>query len=152
MQRFHFNRAVILATLAQAIMPGMTLHSQVVHLCCTVEDCQHRKVLPNLVLAKPTHLLGVLADPTGARFEKSKVELRRWISATDQVLLKVVETDNVGRFDLGQIEAGQYRFLPATHGGFKQPESVLCPQAECRVELVLQVNPTDIPESVCPIR
>jgi hypothetical protein len=152
MRRFHSICVALLAGIAQTIVPRIPLHAQVVHICCTTEDCKNRQVKPNLRLVKSTHLFGVLADPSGAPFKRSKVELRRWISTTDQVSLKVVETDDSGRFDVGVIEAGQYRFLPSATGGFKQPESLSCPQAECRVELVLQINPTDTPESVCPIR
>jgi len=108
--------------------------------------------MPNLRLTKPTHLFGVLSDQSGAPFKRSKVELRRWISATNQVSLKVVETDGSGYFDIGEVGAGAYRFLPSATDAFKQPESLSCPMAECRLELVLRVNPTDIPESVCPIR
>jgi hypothetical protein len=152
MYRFHSTCAVLLASFAQAMMPALTPHSQAAHLCCKVEDCNHRMVQPNLRLIRPTHLFGILTDQSGAKFERSQVELRRWISPTNQVSVKSVETDHSGRFDLGEIEAGQYRFLPSPHGTFKQPESVSCPEAECRVELVLKVNPTDTPESVCPIR
>ncbi len=152
MRRFHSICVALLTGFAQTTVPDSPLHAQVVHLCCTTEDCKNRQVKPNLRLVKPTHLFGVLADPSGAPFKRSKVELRRWISTTDQVSLKVVETDDSGRFDIGEIEAGKYRFLPSATGGFKQPDSLSCPQAECRVELVLQINPTDIPEFVCPIR
>ena len=152
MRRFHCGRVVIMVVIAQAIMPSTPIHCQAVHLCCTVEDCQRQKVQPNLLLSKRTHLFGVIGDPSGATIAKSQVELRRWISATNQVSLKVVRTDDSGGFDLGQIKAGQYRFLPSPHGGFKQPKSLSCPQAECPLKLVLQINPTDIPGSVCPIR
>jgi 5-hydroxyisourate hydrolase-like protein (transthyretin family) len=152
MRRSHFIFVALLIGFVQTTASDVRLHAQAVHICCTAEDCKNRHVKPNLRLVSPTHLSGVLADASGAPFKRSKVELRRWISTTDQVSLKVVETDDNGRFDIGKIEAGQYRFLPSATGGFKQPDSLSCPQAECRVALVLQVNPTDIPESVCPIR
>jgi len=152
MRRFHPICAVLLAGFARTALPDIPLHAQVVHMCCTTEDCKNRQVTPNLRLVKRTHLFGVLSDPSGAPFKRSKVELRRWISASDQVSLKVVQTDDTGHFDIGEVEAGQYRFLPSATGGFKQPESLSCPLAECPVELILEMNPTDVPESVCPIR
>ncbi len=152
MHSFRSVCLALLASIAQTLAPNFALRAQVVHMCCTTEDCKNRHIKPNLQLSKPTHLFGVLADPSGAPFKRSKVELRKWISATDQASLKVVETDNGGRFDIGMIEAGRYRFLPSASRGFKQPESLSCPEAECRVELVLQVNPTDTPDSVCPVR
>jgi len=53
---------------------------------------------------------------------------------------------------MGIVDAGTYRFLPSPNGGFKQPKSVSCSATECRIELVLQINSTDVPDSVCPIR
>lgn len=152
MQSFCSICLALLTVFAQTAVPEIALHAQVGHLCCTRDDCKNRRIKPNLQLNKPTHLFGVLADPSGDPFKRSKVELRRWISDTDQASLKVVETYDNGRFDIGTIQAGQYRFLPSATGGFKQPESLSCPEAECRVELVLQMNPTDTPDSVCPIR
>jgi hypothetical protein len=93
-----------------------------------------------------------LVDPTRAPFRRAKVELRKWVSPTQQILVKTVTTDQAGHFDLGQIEKGQYRFLPSPTPAFKQPESLSCPQTECRLELTLQVSSTDIPESICPIQ
>jgi hypothetical protein len=142
----------LLAGIAQTIVPDVPLHAQVVHICCTTEDCKSRQVKPNLRLVRPTHLLGVLTDPSGAPFSKSKVELRRWISATKQVSLKIVESDDSGNFDLGEIEVGAYRFLPSATGAFKQPDSVSCPDANCPLKLVLRATPTDTPEALCPIR
>ena len=152
MRRFSSACAALLASLAITHIPETPLRAQVVHLCCTTDDCKNRQVKPNLRVQKPTHLYGVLSDQTGAPFKRSNVELRRWISLSNQVLLKVVQTDDKGHFDIGEVTAGQYRFLPSATGAFKQPETLSCPLSECRVELVLQANPTDIPESVCPIR
>ena len=152
MRRFHLICAALLAGFVQPTIARIPLDAQVAHLCCTTEDCKGRQVKPNLRLVNSTHLFGVLSDPTGAPFKRSNVELRRWISTTNQVPLKVIQTDDSGSFDLGEVTAGQYRFLPSATGGFRQPEMLSCPQAECRVELVLQVSPTDVPESVCPVR
>jgi hypothetical protein len=151
MRRFPSICLALVISFAQTTI-DIALHAQVAHMCCTTEDCKNRHIKPNLQLSSPTHLFGVLTDPSGAPFKRSKVELRRWISPTDQASLKVVETDENGRFDIGKIEAGQYRFLPSATGGFRQPETLSCPEAECRVKLVLQINSTDIPDSICPIR
>ena len=148
-----FNpNALLLAGIVEADVSPVQLDTQGAHLCCTTDDCKNRQVLPNLQLVKSTHLFGVLRDQSGAPFKRSRVELRRWVSATEQVSLKVVTTDDSGHFDMGQIEAGKYRFLPSPTGAFRQPDSLPCPQDECPLELVLQVNPTDTAESVCPIR
>jgi hypothetical protein len=145
-------RSKALLALVSAVALLARLSPAQIHICCTPEDCNRRQVQPNLQLAETTHLFGSLVDATRAPFRRSKVELRKWVSPTQQILVKTVDTDLDGHFDLGQIEKGQYRFLPSPHGGFKQPERVSCPQAECRLDLTLQVSTTDIPESVCPIR
>jgi 5-hydroxyisourate hydrolase-like protein (transthyretin family) len=145
------KRSLFVSISAIVLSAGL-LPSQIIHICCNADDCDRRQVQPNLQLAETTHLFGTVVDPTGAPFRKSKVELRKWVSPTQQTLMKTVVTDETGHFDLGQIEKGQYRFLPASHRAFKQPERVSCPQTECLLDLTLQLNPTDVPEAVCPIR
>jgi hypothetical protein len=152
MRRFHFCSVALLVGFAQTTLPIVRVQAQVVHLCCTAQDCRARRVKPNLRLARATHLFGVLTDVSGAPFRRSKVELRKWVSKADQVSLKVVETDGSGGFDLGEIAAGQYRFLPSATGAFVQPQSLSCPDVECRLELVLQVSSTDTPDALCPVR
>lgn len=151
MNRLMFRFQMMLVLISTAILSVRLLPAQT-HLCCNANDCDHRQVQPNLQLVETTHLFGTLVDPSRAPFSRSNVEIRKWISPTQQILVKTVVTDRDGHFDLGQIEKGQYRFLPSPNGGFKQPERVSCPQTECRLELTLRVSTTDIPESVCPIR
>ena len=126
--------------------------AQTLHICCNSEDCAKRQVNPNLRLIQTTRLFGSLVDQTGRPFRLSKVELRKWLSPTQQVLLKTISTDKDGHFDMGEVETGQYRFLPSQTGAFEQPEHLLCPQSECRLDLVLRVSTTDTPEAICPIR
>lgn len=152
MRSFSCLCAALLAGMVETVVSPLPLRAQVVHLCCTTDDCKNLQVRPNLQMVNSTHLFGVLRDQSGAPFKRSRVELRRWNSATEQITLKVVTTDDSGLFDMGQIEAGKYRFLPSPTGAFRQPDSLSCPQDECPLELVLQVNPTDTVESVCPIR
>jgi hypothetical protein len=104
-----------------------------------------------LILAKPTHVFGTLRDQSGAPFEKSKVQMRQWISATKQISFKTVETEESGQFDMGLIASGKYRFLPSPTGAFRQPELISCESSECRLTLTLRANPTDTPESICPV-
>ena len=146
MRKRTFLALISTVLLSARLSPAQT------HLCCNTEDCNRRQVQPNLQLTETTHLFGFVVDTTRAPFRRSKVELRKWVSPTLQIPVKTVTTDLDGHFDLGQVEKGQYRFLPSPHGGFKQPESVSCPQTECRLELTLQISTSDIPESLCPIR
>lgn len=151
MKKLAFRSKALLA-LVSAVALLARLSPAQIHICCTPEDCNRRQVQPNLQLDTTTHLFGSVVDQAKMPFRLSKVELRKWVSPTQQILVKTVATDQAGRFDLGEIEKGQYRFLPSPNGGFTQPERVSCPQTECRLELTLQVSTTDIPESVCPIR
>jgi hypothetical protein len=139
-------------TVISTVVLSVRISSAQIHLCCTAEDCNRRQVQPNLQLSETTHLFGSLVDVTGVLFKKSKVELRKWVSPTQQIMVKIVTTDQTGHFDLGQVEKGEYRFLPSPDGGFKQPDRVACPQTECNLELTLRPSTTDIPESLCPIK
>jgi hypothetical protein len=144
-----FEMFLTLTIAAACISPSP---AQTIHICCNLEDCAKRQVKPNLQLIATTHLFGSLVDQTGRPFRLSKVELRKWVSPTRQVLLKTVNTDKDGNFDMGLVEIGQYRFLPSDTGAFQQPEYLPCPQSECRLELELRVSATDTPEAICPIR
>jgi len=128
------------------------LGAQKRHMCCTVEDCEKRQVEQNLQVNKSVHLSGSLTDQSGAPFKLSKVELRLWISPTRQTPFMTVTTNLDGHFDLGNIEAGQYRFLASEAKGFQQPSHLVCLQKECRLEVVLRAASTDTVESICSIR
>jgi hypothetical protein len=80
------------------------------------------------------------------------VELRLYRSAVRQVAFKKVKTDSSGHFDFREVPPGSYRFLPSNTRGFKQPDHVFCDQHECKLKLVLQVNPTDGPYAGCPLK
>jgi len=112
-----------LTIVAACISP---LRAQTTHICCNSEDCAKRQVKPNRQLVATTHLFGSLVDTTGRPFGHSKVELHKWVSPTQQVVLKTVSTDRDGHFDMGQVETGQYRFLPSETGAFQQPEHLCC--------------------------
>jgi 5-hydroxyisourate hydrolase-like protein (transthyretin family) len=114
--------------------------------------CNSERVRPNLKLQHQTHVSGRVTDIVGVPFKKSQVELRKYISENKQVAFKVSTTDDNGEFDLGKIEKGEYRLLASPTRYFKQPEELHCPGKECKLTIALQANPTDLPESGCPIR
>jgi hypothetical protein len=75
------------------------------------------------------------------------------MSEERQIAVKAVLTDQDGRFDLGAIKSGRYRFLPSPSRAFQQPERLGCPNRDnCQLDITLKANPTDLPESSCPIR
>jgi hypothetical protein len=110
-------------------------------------------IRPNLELDKSVHAFGTISDQQGAPLKNSRVELRKYRSQRKQITVKVVTTDADGHFDLGVVKPGKYRLLPSPTRGFKQPEKLECPNGSiCELKIVLQVNPTDQPDSICPIR
>jgi hypothetical protein len=115
--------------------------------------CSTEIVTPNLEMKEKTHLSGELKDATGAPFADSQVTLRMFVAKYKTVLSRTVSTDKAGRFDLGLVDTGKYRFLPAANRGFKQPKKVVCNGGhDCEISLVLEVNPTDQPFAGCPIQ
>jgi hypothetical protein len=114
--------------------------------------CKSEKVEPNLVLREPTHVNGHVTDIEGVPLKKSQVELRRYLSKEKQVSLRTVTTDDNGNFDLGTVEKGEYRLLASPNRIFQQPPKLECPEKNCQLNMALQINATDQPESACPIR
>jgi hypothetical protein len=111
------------------------------------------KIRPNLKLRDPVHIVGTIRDQTTAPFKNSRVELRNYVSQRKQVSLGVVSTDDDGHFDLGTVKPGKYRLLASPNRGFQQPSILRCQNGpECDLKITLIVNPTDQPESICPIR
>jgi hypothetical protein len=115
--------------------------------CAAVEPLH-----PNFVLSKDTTVQGHITDQTTAPLKNSPVELRRFISGSNQVTIKKLSTDADGTFHLGRVKRGQYRLLLGPHRGFKQPDNLECPLSNCTLETVLIVSPTDQLASACPIR
>lgn len=115
--------------------------------CARVEPLR-----PNLLLREDSQITGRVSDQSGDVFRNSRIELRRFVSSTNQVLVKNVSTDGDGNFDLGIVKRGDYRLLLSYSRAFQQPEKLSCGDKECKLEAVLLVNATDLPASVCPIR
>jgi carboxypeptidase family protein len=110
-------------------------------------------IRPNLELSESVHIVGRITDGHDAPLKKSRVELRKYISQRKQVTVKATTTDEKGYFDLGTVAAGKYRLLASPHRGFQQPADLKCPSGnKCELNIALQVNPTDLPVSACPIR
>jgi hypothetical protein len=110
-------------------------------------------IRPNLDLNKPVSVFGTVTDQQGAPFKNSRVELRKYFSQRKQVIVRAVTTDADGHFDLGSVKPGKYRLLPSPTRAFKQPEKLECPDGSiCELKMTLQINPTDQPDSICPIR
>ncbi len=124
------------------------------------EVLRREKIQPNLELKNSVHLIGTVLWAVNQPEEfvepikYSRVELRKYISQHKQKTLKVVETDANGHFDLGTVEPGKYRLLPAQTRAFKQPAKLECPAGEstCDLKIGLRANATDQPDAACPIQ
>ena len=115
--------------------------------------CSEETVKANLELTSKTRVEGQLKDPAGAPLVDSRVLLRVADAKGKFVPYRTVTTNKEGRFELGVVDGGNYRFLPAPNRGFKQPKEVRCYEGrDCELTLVLQLNPTDQPFAGCPIR
>jgi hypothetical protein len=111
------------------------------------------KIRANLKLRDQVHIVGTIRDQTTAPFKSSRVELREYVSQRKQVSVRAVSTDDDGHFDLGTVKPGKYRLLASPNRGFQQPSILRCQNGpECELKITLIVNPTDQPESICPIR
>jgi len=91
-------------------------------------------------------------DATGAPFRNSPVELRIFLSPTRQVLSRTAKTDADGNFSIEGVKAGQYRLIASPTRAFQQPAPLRCVKKQCELSIILQVSPTDLADSQCPVR
>jgi len=120
--------------------------------------CEDEKVLPNLSIAKPVMLSGILLDESGAPivFDKTLVQIKD--QKTNKVLLSA-SLDERGHFNLGPVPAGEFRFiaiwlkdgklqrLPTTD----QPKDLFCSvDKECNLTIVIHFHGSDNPIDFCP--
>lgn len=118
------------------------------HYCDKIEQ-----IKPNLILSRTTDVSGTITDQTGAFFVNSLIELRLYESESRQISVKKVQTDRKGHFDLGTVTKGRYRLLASSARAFKQAAELECGDHEkCVLLITLQVNPTDQPDSICPVK
>lgn len=114
--------------------------------------CEKLRVDPNLVLNQNASISGRLIDQTGAPFQDSLVELRLYLSPTKQSTVAKASTNHEGRFHFDSITAGKYRLIASPTRAFQQPAELRCDSNECEFAITLRVNPTDLPDSQCPVR
>jgi hypothetical protein len=116
--------------------------------------CQKAEhIAPNLTLSRKTIISGQIRDASLAPIAHSKVTLRHYVSNAVQTAVATIETDGTGHFSFGPTMAGEYRLLASPARWAAQPEKLDCPATgECRLDIVLKINGTDLPLSQCPIR
>jgi hypothetical protein len=148
------NRFVLLLLFLSTVIIAPRLQSQLVQIGPSDSNfCEKAEPLtPNLRVSEIARILGTLVDDSGAPFKASRVELRIYVSAKQQSSVKTVITDEHGQFDLGRVARGQYRLLASSTRAFAQPQTLACTVKECKFDIKLHANPTDLPVSVCPVR
>jgi hypothetical protein len=116
--------------------------------------CQNAEhIVPNLTLLRKTVISGQIRDASLAPLAHSKLALRRYVSSDVQMPVATVESDDTGHFSFGPSEPGEYRLLASPARWAAQPEKLNCPATgECRLDIVLKTNGTDLPLSQCPVR
>jgi hypothetical protein len=87
-------------------------------------------------LNTPQVLSGVLLDPAGAVLQGVAIELR-----SGKTTFRRLKIDEAGRYDFGEVPAGEYR-VRAEHGDhdFCAPK-VKCGKEGCVLEPRLEINP-----------
>ncbi len=111
------------------------------------------KIRPNLKLSGRVHLKGIIVDQTGGPLKDSQIELRNYVSESVQLPFAIVKTNATGEFDFQTVPKGDYRLLASPSRAFKQPDELWCrSDAQCFLKITVKVNPTDMPDSGCPIR
>ena len=109
----------------------------------------------NLTLLVDAQLSGVVLDPSGGVLPAGYVvQLRDF---TSKAVLKTAVLQNQGRFELGSVPHGKYRFIVvqmkngvATRFGFEQPVQLMCKATNvCNLRVILPVGGTDRLENFC---
>jgi hypothetical protein len=117
--------------------------------------CEHLKIEPNLHLQSNTTIRATMKDRSGDVFKNTPVELRRFVNQQKQEPIASTNTDSKGEFTFADVPRGEYRILvtDARTRGFRQPSEMWCKSNDlCVLEIVLEVMPTDMPESQCPVK
>jgi hypothetical protein len=122
--------------------------------------CADEKVLPNLSIAKPVKLSGILLDGSGVApiFPETQTIIQIRDSASTTVLLSA-PIDEQGRFYLGTVPAGKYRLLAVgvENGKIRrlpltdQPTALSCNnETVCNLRVATHYHGTDDPIDFCP--
>jgi hypothetical protein len=137
----------------------MSLWSQLI---CIGDACSCDKEIdapPNLSIAKPVRVQGVLLDDLGAvfAFENTIVQVR---NPKTKTILISVSVDAKGQFDLGIVPAGEYRLIAARKkmdGNLvrqplmDQPKAMSCSSdSPCWIQAIQHQHGTDLPFEFCP--
>ncbi len=104
-------------------------------LCAHGGDCSTSKPFH---LKKPQALSGILQDPVGAVLPQVELEL-----LSGKSVFRHLRTDNFGKYDFGEVPAGEYRIYVQVGSNALCAPKVRCRREECTVEQRLKVNSKD---------
>ena len=140
------NAAFFLVLFASLLAPQFPQNGK------QTRSCNKELLAPNLSVKQGTQVTGRVRTFEGDELRNSTLELRRYKSAFEQVSLVQVTTDEDGRFDLGRVEAGQYRLLVSPNTRYDEPRSLVCTKAgPCVLDISLLPNSEPVDPS-CPRR
>jgi len=91
--------------------------------------CNEEIVKSNFEARTQQHVTGQLSDQARAPIQDWRVILRKEDEKGKFIDYREVLTDKTGRFDLGLVEEGKYRFLPGPNRAFVTPKEVTCGEA-----------------------
>ena len=121
-------------------------------------SCDNEKMSPNLTIASPVKLTGVLYDASGAHIQFAIIQVRE-LKSNKTLFSAALDED--GRFNLGTVPTGRFRLIAMRRKGkdlvrlplFDQPKPVSCSvENVCHLEIVLGTHGTDQPFEFCPPR
>jgi hypothetical protein len=146
--------AVVLLLL---ILPGMVSYAQESSQDSDEVRCEkflkNESIAPNLKLKATTHITGSLNDNNRQVLKDWPIELRQWKSRKRQIPVKVLRTNEAGRFDLGLIGPGEYRLIAAPDRNWEQIRMVECVgPGDCSMNLLLYPAEGKKAGENCPVQ
>jgi hypothetical protein len=159
----------IVLTLAPAASPGQVADCTAANGGpCSSHDtrqmreaiCKTETVAPNLFIATPTKVSGVLFDQTGMPFSIGGNTIVQVRDPNKGKALYTAAVNGRGEFDLGQVKAGTFRIIVAikVHGGllerppgFDQPARMDCSgESECTIRATVRADHSEDSLASCP--
>lgn len=96
-------------------------------------DCSESK---RFNVTKSQAFSGTFVDPGGAVLSGIKVQL-----LSGKKIVRDVRTDNLGRYDLGEVAPGKYTLRVEYSGKAFCAPKIQCSHSDCRIDSTLQLNP-----------
>lgn len=114
---------------------------------------KNETIAPNLKLRATTRISGRLNDSNYQTLKNWPVELKQWKSRKRQIRVKLVKTDETGRFELGLVGPGEYRLIAGPDRSWEQIRRIECiGSGDCSMNLLLYPAERDKAGENCPVQ